>query len=159
MANVVNSGMRISRWVISLTVLVLTASIAACSSPARDVLTLPTAPTSTVPMGTDFTLAPGESVVVNSGDLTLTFVALTGDSRCPVNALIQCVWAGSAIIAVRARSASGTREFPLETQNTKDTETVDRFIVRLVAVTPIPTTTDPIPPASYRATLRMVRKN
>jgi hypothetical protein len=134
-------------------------ALSACGSPARDVLTLPTAPTSTVPMGTDFTLAPGESVVVNSGDLTLTFVTLTSDSRCPTNALIQCAWAGSAIIKILAQSASATREFPLETVNSRDTETVDRYVVYLVSVTPAPLTLDPIPRESYRATLRMVRKN
>ena len=134
-------------------------AVTACNSPARDVLTLPTAPTSTVPMGTDFTLAPGESVVVNSGEMTLTFVGLTSESRCPINALISCVWEGSATINVRARTESRTREFPLETVRTRDTETVDRYVVQLVAVTPAPLTLDPIPPASYRATLRMVRKN
>ena len=132
---------------------------AACSSPARDVLTLPSAPNSTVPLGTDFTLAPGESVAVNQESLQLTFVRLTGDSRCPTNALIQCVWAGSAVIAVRANLNGGTRDFPLETYATRDTATVDGFLVRLVGVTPVPLTTDSIPPASYRATMRITRKN
>ncbi|MEQ1691824.1 MAG: hypothetical protein ABMA00_11085 [Gemmatimonas sp.] len=133
-------------------------AVSACNSPARDVLNIPTAPASTVPMGTDFTLAPGESVVVNSDDLTLTFVGVTSESRCPTNALIQCIWAGSARISLRATSAAGTRDVGLETMATKDVETIDRFVVRLVAVTPAPITTDPIPAASYRATLRMSTK-
>ncbi len=133
-------------------------AMSACGSSARDVLTLPTAPSSTVPMGTDFTLAPGESVIVNSGAVTLRFVGITSESRCPTNALILCVWAGSARIAIRATSSAGSRELPLETQVTKDTATVDQFVVRLVAVTPAPITTDPIPPASYRATFRLSRK-
>lgn len=134
-------------------------ALAACDSPVRDALTFPNAPNSTVPLGTDFTLAPGESVVVNQDALQLTFVRVTGDSRCPVNALIQCVWAGSAVIALRAVTNAGTRELPLETQATHDTVTVDGFLVRLVAVTPEPLTTDPIPPATYRATMRITRKN
>lgn len=137
--------------------LAATMTIAACNSPARDVLTLPSAPNSTVPLGTDFTLAPGESAAVNGESLQLTFVKVTGDSRCPAN--VQCVWAGSAVIAVRTASSVGTRELPLETLLARDTATVDGFLVRLVSVTPAPLTTDPIPPASYRATLRITRKN
>ena len=133
-------------------------AIPACGSPARDVLTFPSAPASTVPLGTDFTLAPGESVVVNSGALTLTFVGVTNESRCPTNALIQCVWAGSARTALRASSSAGTRELALETLATKDTVTVEQFVVTLVAVTPAPVTTDPIPAAAYRGVFRLSRK-
>ncbi|MBL0171533.1 MAG: hypothetical protein IPP90_12515 [Gemmatimonadaceae bacterium] len=131
----------------------------ACNSPARDVLTLPTAPASTVPLGTDFTLAPGESVVVNTGALTLTFVGVTSESRCPTNALIQCIWGGSVRIALRATSSAGSRDIPLETLTNKDTGTIDHFVVQLVAVTPAPVTLDPIPAGAYRATLRIVRKD
>ena len=131
---------------------------AACGSPARDVLTLPTAPASTVPMGSDFTLAPGESVVVNSGVLTLTFVGVTSESRCPTNALIQCVWAGSARVAVRATTTAGTRELTLETMVARDTLTVEQFVMHLVAVVPAPLTTDPIPASAYRGTFRLTRK-
>ena len=139
--------------------LVVLLAASACTSPARDLLTLPTAPASTVPMGTDFTLAPGESVLVNSGALTLTFVGVTSESRCPTSALIQCVWAGSARIALRATSSAGSRDISLETVANKDTDTIDHFVVQLVGVTPAPLTSDPIPAAAYRATLRVVRKN
>ena len=139
--------------------LTATMTIAACNSPARDVLTLPSAPNSTVPLGTDFTLAPGESAAIDGQSMQLMFVKLNGDSRCPTNALIQCVWGGSAVIAVRTSSNAGTRDLPLETLVTRDTATVDGFLVRLVSVTPEPLTTDPIPPSSYRATMRITRKN
>ena len=149
--------MRLDGSILLAVLLAVLLAATACNSPARDVLIIPTAPTSTVPMGTDFTLAPGESVVVNSSDLTLTFVGLTGDSRCPID--VQCVWAGSAIIAVRTRSASGTREFPLETLSNKDTATVDQSLVQLVSVAPRQSTTSKYAPSSYRATLRIVHKD
>src|SRR6188472_4161830 len=76
--------------------LAVTLSVAACNSPARDVLTIPSAQNSTVPLGTDFTLAPGDSAGIHGESRQLTFVKLTGDSRCPTN--VQCVWAGSAVI-------------------------------------------------------------
>jgi len=148
---------RVTHWRPPVILLTAMLAIAACNSPARDVLTLPSAPNSTVPLGTDFTLAPGESAAVNGESLQLTFVKLTGDSRCPAN--VQCVWAGSAVIAVHTTSSVGTRDLPLETLVARDTATVDGFLVRLVSVTPAPLTTDPIPPASYRATMRITRKN
>lgn len=130
---------------------------AACASPARDVLSFPTAPTSTVPMGSDFTLAPGESVVVSSSGLIISFVRVSNESRCPTEALIQCVWEGSATVAMTARNGSGTRDFALETYAPRSQATLDGLVVKLLGVTPAPRTLDSIPPASYRATLRISR--
>jgi hypothetical protein len=131
--------------------------LAACSSPARDVLSLPTAPTSTVPMGSDFTLAPGESVVVNASGLTITFLRVSSESRCPTDALILCAWEGSATAAMTARNGAGVREFALETYAPRSQATLDGLVVKLLGVTPAPRTLDSIPPASYRATLRISR--
>ena len=109
-------------------------------------------------MGTDVVLAPGEYVVVNPGGLRLMFTGVTSESRCPVNVLIQCIQAGSARIALRITSGVGTRDVAMETTTRSDTTTVERYVVRLVGVTPVPTTTDPIPAASYRTTLRVTVK-
>ena len=148
------SGLMVRRYA-GLAVLL---AIPACGSPAHDVLTFPSAPASTVPLGTDFTLAPGESVVVNSGALTITFVGVTSESRCPTNALILCAWEGSAQTALRASSSAGTRELTLETLRTKDKATIEQYVVTLVAVTPAPVTLDPIPAAAYRGSFRLSRK-
>lgn len=43
-----------------------------------------------------FTLRPGEVVRIDRTDLLLGLTGVTADSRCPVDALIQCVSAGSA---------------------------------------------------------------
>lgn len=139
-------------------VLVATLLASSCGSPGRDVLTLPTAPTSTVPIGSDFTLAPGESVVVNSGALTLTFVRVTNESRCPTQALIQCVWAGSAVIGMRSVAGSTTGDMTLETVANKNEKLIGNYLVQLVDVTPAPRTLDSIPAATYRAVLRVSRK-
>lgn len=132
--------------------------IAACGSPARDELTLPTAPTSTVPVGTDFTLAPGESVSVDNAALTLVFTKVVGDSRCPSQMTILCVWAGSVVTSMRVNSTSGARDVTLETQASRDMIVVGDYLVQLVGVTPARLTLDTIPPTAYRATLRINRK-
>ena len=104
------------------------------------------------------TLAPGESVIANPGALTFAFTGVTDDSRCPTNALIQCVWAGSARVSLRVTGRNGSRDVTIETMPLRDTVTVDRFLVRLVTVAPAKLTTAPIPAASYRATLRVTTK-
>lgn len=140
-----------------LTLLTVASVLAACNSPARDVLTLPTAPTSTVPMGSDFMLAPGESVVVNNGGITLTFTRVVNESRCPTNATIQCVWGGSATVAMQVKNGGTNSDITLETVTARSSVTINNYFVQLLDVTPAPVTLDSIPPASYRAVLRISR--
>ena len=144
--------MRTSRYGLLIpTMLALTA----CAVPTREALDLPTAPTNTVPVGTDFTLAPGESATAGNA-LTVGFIGITNDSRCPTN--VQCVWAGSARAGLRVRDGAASRDLHLETLATKDTATVGVYLIRLVEVNPAPVTTDPIPASAYRITLRVTRK-
>lgn len=132
-------------------------ALASCGAPSRDALDLPTAPTNTVPVGNDFVLAPGASAAADGSALTVGFTGIVSESRCPTNALIQCIWGGSARVGLRVRDVSGTRDLLLETLAAKDTATVGAYLIRLVEVNPMPVTTDPIPAASYRITLRVTR--
>jgi hypothetical protein len=134
------------------------AALAACASPARDVLTLPTEPSSTVPLGSDFTLAPGESVVINDGAAVVTFARVVGDSRCPTDALVQCVWAGSVQLQLTVKAGTSAQDVPIETQPKKDVVMVDRFQLQLVGVMPPRRTLDTIPAGAYRGTFRVTRK-
>ncbi len=145
--------MRTSRYGLLIPTLL---ALAACAAPARDTLDLPTAPVSTVPVGTDFVLAPGASAAADDGALTVGFIGITNDSRCPTN--VQCVWAGSARAGLRVRDGAASRDLHLETLATKDTATVGVYLIRLVEVNPAPVTTDPIPASAYRITLRVTRK-
>lgn len=52
-----------------------------------------------VALGEEFTLAIGESVEIDGEDLSVSFEAVTGDSRCPSG--VQCVWAGEASCQVK----------------------------------------------------------
>jgi hypothetical protein len=133
-------------------------ALASCGSPARDTLDLPTAPTNSVPVGSEFTLAPGESAAADGAALTVVFSGITNESRCPLDPRIQCLWGGTARAALRVRDIAGTRDVQLETFAAKDTASVGRYVLRLVAVTPFPMTTDAIPAADYRVTLRVIRK-
>jgi hypothetical protein len=45
-------------------------------------------------LGTEFSLAVGQSATITSEKMAIKFVEVTGDSRCPSGA--QCIWAGEA---------------------------------------------------------------
>ena len=72
----------------------IAASIAACSSS-------PTAPTNP----TVVTMAPGQSTQV--GALSLKFIGVTIDTRCPANAL--CIQVGDAFVALETTASSNCR--------------------------------------------------
>ena len=61
------------------------------------------APPTTVALGQDFAVDVGESVTVAGEGLTVTYVELVADSRCPPD--VQCIWAGNATIAVAMAKA------------------------------------------------------
>jgi len=62
-----------------------------------------------VSLGQEFTLAPGQSATVKNENLSIKFLSVTTDSRCPQG--VTCVWAGEARCEVEI-THSGTA-FPL----------------------------------------------
>lgn len=64
------------------------------------------------PVDQTVTLAPGQSASITGTTVTLTFDGVTGDNRCPADAL--CVLGGSATVKVDARSSSGSRSITLK---------------------------------------------
>src|SRR5688500_7044254 len=56
----------------------------------------PAEPTS--PLNAEFTLAPGETMSIDDTSVTIRFDGVSGDSRCPADAL--CVTGGSASVQI-----------------------------------------------------------
>lgn len=114
---------------------------------------------SEVEPGEVFTLAPGQTVKVNGAELTIRFIEVAEDSRCPVDA--TCVWAGDAVVVVETVLRSVEQVFGLH--STPGTATgpgsvaLDGFELTLVDVRPEPRAGLPIRPEDYRVTLRVER--
>ena len=70
-----------------------------------------------MPLNQQFTLAPGETAVIEGTGLRLQFVRVMGDSRCPADAF--CIQGGDAIVLVRAVERTGTRDYDLHTGNSQ----------------------------------------
>jgi hypothetical protein len=109
-----------------------------------------------LPFSRQVTLAPGQAVSIDEASLSLRFVGVIGDSRCPATGI--CVWAGNAVARVLIEAATGSpATYDLRTDAPDPTRHAD-LSLELVQVSPYPATTSPIPPAEYRATLRVRRQ-
>jgi len=82
--------------------------------------------------------------------MTVRFVAVTEDSRCPRDT--TCVWAGEVKVQLEVVEASRPASH-LETR-AGDSATAGAWRVTLVRVEPQPTSTARIAPQDYRATVK-----
>ena len=108
-----------------------------------------------VPLGREFTLAVGQSAVVDD-DVRLTLKAVTDDSRCPVD--VTCVWEGDAKVAVEVLTPTPRAEHELHTSGRDSHEARHgAYRITLVKLEPAPRSTATISQGDYRATLVVVR--
>lgn len=107
----------------------------------------------TGPFNKEVTIAQGKSAPVVDG-VSVRFVAVSGDSRCPADAL--CIQGGDAVVKLQVTSASDTREVELHTGNMRPI-TSGNLTVELLQLMPYPFSGRTIQPEEYRATIRMIR--
>jgi hypothetical protein len=98
-------------------------------------------------------LAPGQTTEIAAG-LSLRFIGVTGDSRCPADAL--CVQGGDAVVRISILSNGSTAERDLHT-GTMQPVTFEAVRVELIQLEPYPFSSRTIRPDEYRATLRVTR--
>lgn len=108
----------------------------------------------TVPLNTEFVLAPGGSAIVDSVSLSVRFNRVTGDSRCPADAI--CIQGGDAIVHITVISGGITRDYELHTGDMRPVRHDDKTIA-LVQLAPYPFSSRTIEPGDYRATLKVTR--
>src|SRR5688572_17938251 len=97
-------------------------------------------------------LAPGQSAIFESDQLSVQFVGIATGSRCPSDA--TCVWAGEVVVQFAIRQDDRTTQ-----QEIKENESgaVGAYSVTVLGVLPIPSTQQRIAPADYRVTLKVTR--
>jgi hypothetical protein len=103
----------------------------------------------------NFVLAPGERARVTGADVSIQFMGVQGDSRCPADAI--CIQGGDAIVRVEVLpSRGGASAYDLHTAKSEPVRHGDLSIA-LVELTPYPFASRPTQPGAYRATLRVTR--
>jgi glucose/arabinose dehydrogenase len=117
--------------------LLLIATLAACQStgaPAPQAASL----------NQEIQLAPKQQAAYGPQGLTVEFVRVIEDSRCPSD--VECVWAGEVKVEVATR---------INTAEAGEHATVGAFRVAIVNVHPVPVSTRQIPQEEYRVTLKV----
>ena len=107
---------------------------------------------------TRIVLAPGETRRVPETDLTLTFVRLVADSRCPTG--VTCIREGDAAVLVRVdRPGSAAADLTLHTSGPGSRDAVvGTTLITLIDVMPYPREDYTPRPDEYRVTLLIRRK-
>jgi hypothetical protein len=110
-------------------------------------------PVSPTPIDRQIVLAPGESTVV-APQVSVRFVTVAGDSRCPGDA--TCITAGDATVRIDISSGAEQAQRDLHTA-TRQPVSYQDLRIELVSLDPYPFHFRPIQPGDYRATLRILR--
>ena len=121
----------------------LAAAVVGCGGPTE------------VELAEDFTLAIGKSAAIEGTGITVTFLDLLEDSRCPINAI--CVVAGNAKIQLGLRDPRRVATVNIPDQPRG--EFVGQIEIRLMELTPEPEVGRQIDKGQYRATLRAIQHN
>lgn len=87
--------------------------------------------------------------------LTVRFVELVEDSRCPTDT--NCIWAGNAKIKVRVSKNGRSHELTLDTNGPKSSATAEGYSIKLVGLTPEPRSNIRINRNGYVATFEAVK--
>jgi hypothetical protein len=100
-------------------------------------------------------LTPGQAVSVREADATFRFDGVSGDSRCPIDAI--CIQGGDALVQITVlRGRTGSQSYTLHTGDMRPV-VHDDLTIALVDLTPYPYSARPIQPSDYRLTLRISR--
>ncbi|MEZ4588425.1 MAG: hypothetical protein R2909_18760 [Gemmatimonadales bacterium] len=106
---------------------------------------------SEIEVGTEFLLAPNQTVRISGTDLTIGFRRVVGDSRCPVDLL--CVVEGSAGVELDVFGAAQAGPIVLESAAGLDRWSDGAYVIQLLGLQPSPTAERQIPQDEYRVRL------
>jgi hypothetical protein len=108
------------------------------------------------PVDQEVTLAAGRSTTIEGARVSVRFIGVSGDSRCPGDAI--CIHGGSATVRFEVTNGAGARrELTFETGNLQPL-TYETLTVELLELMPYPFgSLPPIQPGDYRAKLRVHR--
>lgn len=97
----------------------------------------------------------GQQKTFTAAKLKVKFISVLEDSRCPAD--VDCVWAGNAKVKVQVTNTSTgvTKMMELNTSGGATADTMGRYTVRLVGVTPARNTGKKIEPEDYRITIKV----
>jgi hypothetical protein len=110
----------------------------------------------TVVLDQQFTLAPGQTAMVEGTALRVAFIKVSGDSRCPADAL--CIQGGDALVHVRVEAGGNGTEYELHTgDSSRAGFWHGGYRIELANLHPYPFSSRTIRAEDYRATITVTR--
>ncbi len=109
-------------------------------------------------LGSEFEIHVGERVNLHKTKLSVKFVTVTEDSRCPSD--VTCVWAGNARLQLTVSNGRSSKTLTLNSNTAAPLppdSTFAGYSVKLVNLSPYPLSKRPIARGSYVATLIVSR--
>lgn len=95
----------------------------------------------------EFQLRFGQTAILSDNGLSIKFLSVGEDSRCPEE--VRCIWEGNARIAIQVAHSG----FALNTTLEPKEVTHSGYVVRLISVNPYPKYGQEIKPSQYVVTL------
>ena len=108
----------------------------------------------TVGLNQEFELQPGRSLVIAGAWFGIRFDGVSGDSRCPADAI--CIQGGDALVGISVIDDGQSRRLELHTGDLQPVS-YDGYTIALVQLQPYPISSRTIQPDEYRATLKVTR--
>jgi hypothetical protein len=108
----------------------------------------------TVGLNQEFELRPGHASVISGASFAVRFDGVSGDSRCPADAV--CIQGGDAIVGITVIDDGRQRRLELHTGDMRPVA-YDGYTIALVQLQPYPFSSRTIQPDEYRATLKVTR--
>ena len=102
-------------------------------------------------LGEAFDLKIGQAVSIKDEQLTIQFVNVPSDSRCPKGAM--CIWAGNALVQIKVSNNLDT----LNTIANPSEMTSGVYTIRLLDLMPYPSIDTPKDTTSYVAKLLVTK--
>lgn len=139
-------------------VVLMLASISCLSSPAHRELSSQPRPLPVSQPDTQTVEVPiGATVPLPGSALSVTFVRVTEDSRCPTGT--TCIWEGDAVVELRVDTGSTGETLELHTNPRFAREgRAGGVVLTLERLAPHPAADEAIPPDAYRLSLRIASR-
>ena len=103
-----------------------------------------------------FVLAPGGVAAIADAGVSIQFVGVTGDSRCPAD--VFCIQGGDAVVHVRVLDAGAVASYELHTGDRQRAAAAHRALrIELLELQPYPFSSRTIDASDYRAALIVSR--
>lgn len=142
----------------TLTVFAVAATLVmgACTTPNTGITASGPLASDVIAVDRDFDLKPGQTARVAGTAITVSFVGVPEDSRCPAD--VQCVWAGNGAVSLVVTDEPGAKSTViLNTTLSPRSARVSGYEINFRGLKPEPKQGSPIPLANYVATLRVTR--